>query len=695
MKKFFSIIFLSLWVLVVNAQDYLINFSGTGSSTTLETVTVENLTQGKSVTFAGSKTLHLMSTVTGNTPLLEYMDYPMIVYPNPSSGDIIIQFEAQQSGMATVAIYDMSGREINKLYQRIQNGFQSFKVAGLAYGVYTIQVLLGDLRFTQKVVCNSKSTMSPSISYNGFSEAKQKDAILKNATTEQAWQYNIGDRLKFQGTSGKCSTIVMDVPTQSKTLSFDFVECTDTDGNNYSVVKIGDQLWMAENLKTTKYNDGTPILNETDNLKWANLTEGAYCWQDNDVKNKSSYGALYNWYAIGTNKLAPLNWHVATDKDWTILSKYLGGIDAAGGKLKEMGTTHWQSPNINATNEVGFSALPGGVRIYNKQASVLGIFGPVGNAGNWWTLTENDISSAWSYLINVDKGKLERGAPEKENGYSVRCVLTQSENIVFAEPNFKNYLQPSYNLRKSDLWVNYYEIPQTIFKRGYDCGNTFADFNGDGYDDILMGYVDWSDVGGKHPFEIYINDKSNNRFILDNSVVKTNLGVNNPRKSIVGDFNGDSKPDVIFADSGVDMVPFSGAEQSILLSSPNGYEHKLLLSDKWFGHGVCSGDIDNDGDLDVFFTSPSQTPYLFFNDGKANFTNYPQRVKFSLAGVYACEMHDVNKDGFIDLVIGGHNYSSDPTNSPAKILWGNGIDFDDNRSILLPLIDDWGILVMR
>ena len=139
------------------------------------------------------------------------------------------------------------------------------------------------------------------------------------------------------------------------------------------------------------------------------------------------------------------------------------------------------------------------------------------------------------------------------------------------------------------------------------------------------------------------------------------------------------------------MVPFSGTEQSILLSSPNGYEHKLLLNDKWFGHGVCSGDIDNDGDLDVFFTSPTNTPYLLINDGKGNFTNYPQRVKFSLAGVYSCEMHDVNKDGFIDLVVGGHNYSSNPTNSPAKILWGNGIDFDDDRSTLLPLIDDWGI----
>ena len=130
MKKFFSIIFLSLWVLVVNAQDYLINFSGTGSSTTVETVTVENLTQGKSVTFAGSKTLHLMSTVTGNTPLLEYMDYSMIVYPNPSSGDIIIQFEAQQSGMATVAIYDMSGREINKLYS-----FKSEKILCLILSI--------------------------------------------------------------------------------------------------------------------------------------------------------------------------------------------------------------------------------------------------------------------------------------------------------------------------------------------------------------------------------------------------------------------------------------------------------------------------------------------------------------------------------------------------------------------------------
>jgi len=434
MKKFFPIIFLSLWVLFANAQDYLINFSGTGSSTTVETITVENLTQGKSITFEGSKTLHLMGTVTGNSPLLEYIDYPMIVYPNPSSGDFTVQFDAQKSGMVSVSIYDMSGREINKRQERIRNGFQSFKVTGLGNGVYTVQVLVDDQMFTQKVVCNSKSTLIPSISYNGFSEAKQKGAVLKNATTEQAWQYNTGDRLKFQGTSGKYSTIVMDVPIQSKTLSFDFVECTDADGNNYPVVKIGNQLWMAENLKTTKYNDGTPILNETDNLKWTNMTDGAYCWYNNDINNKSIHGALYNWFAVESKKLAPIGWEVPTTSEWTEVFSYLGGESTSGGKLKEINTKNWASPNTGATNEVGFTGLPGGIRLVNKENSLLGSFSIIGAFGYWWSSKiDNSTSLGNAIELGYYFASINSVDREKQTGCSIRCIRNFLPKLSTAE----------------------------------------------------------------------------------------------------------------------------------------------------------------------------------------------------------------------------------------------------------------------
>jgi len=147
---------------------------------------------------------------------------------------------------------------------------------------------------------------------------------------------------------------------------------TDVDGNNYKTIKIGNQEWMAENLKTTKYKDGTSIPLFTAATPMANFTSPGYCWYNSDSATyRNSYGALYNWYAVNTGKLAPTGWHVPTEAEWNTLIAYLGGESVAGGKLKEAGTSHWSSPNTGATNEVGFSALPGGMgRIPNLWPSI-------------------------------------------------------------------------------------------------------------------------------------------------------------------------------------------------------------------------------------------------------------------------------------------------------------------------------------
>ncbi|MEE4310304.1 MAG: fibrobacter succinogenes major paralogous domain-containing protein [candidate division KSB1 bacterium] len=136
---------------------------------------------------------------------------------------------------------------------------------------------------------------------------------------------------------------------------------TDIDGNDYQTIKIGAQWWMAENLKVTHYRDGTSIPNVMDNDTWANLTTGAYCNYDNDENNVETYGRLYNWYVTGS-LIAPEGWHVPDDGDWEELENALGGPEAAGGKLKEAGTEHWDNPNTNASNESGYTSLPGGFR---------------------------------------------------------------------------------------------------------------------------------------------------------------------------------------------------------------------------------------------------------------------------------------------------------------------------------------------
>jgi uncharacterized protein (TIGR02145 family) len=191
----------------------------------------------------------------------------------------------------------------------------------------------------------------------------------------------------------------------------------DIEGNVYHIVNIGTQVWMMENLKSTKYNDSTSIPLVTDASQWENLNSAGYCWYDNDgIANKDTYGALYNWNAVNTGKLAPDGWHVATDEDWTILITYLGGADEAGGKLKEMGTGLWETPNTGATNESDFTAIPGGYRHMDGE------FSEIGQSATWWSSTSANTNDAYFRGIGFDNANISRNNYNKRYGFSVRCV---------------------------------------------------------------------------------------------------------------------------------------------------------------------------------------------------------------------------------------------------------------------------------
>ena len=196
---------------------------------------------------------------------------------------------------------------------------------------------------------------------------------------------------------------------------------SDVEGNTYKTVTIGTQTWMAENLKVSKYSDGTTIPNITDNTQWSDLTTGAWSYYNNDVANNAKYGKLYNWYAVsktsnGNKNVCPTSWHVPTDAEWTVLTDYLGGLTVSGGKMKEVGTTSWNSPNTDATNTSLFSALPGGYRRYN------GSYKSVGSYGLWWSSTEMSTGSAWLRNLGNGNGDAFRDVSGKEDGLSVRCL---------------------------------------------------------------------------------------------------------------------------------------------------------------------------------------------------------------------------------------------------------------------------------
>jgi uncharacterized protein (TIGR02145 family) len=191
---------------------------------------------------------------------------------------------------------------------------------------------------------------------------------------------------------------------------------SDIDGNTYKTIVIGTQTWMAENLRTTKYRNGDAIPTNLTDVAWGAATTGAY---DNYTADNTNYGKLYNWYAVSDNRnLCPVGWHVPSDAEWTTLEQYLGGTLDAGGKLKSTSSL-WYSPNTGATNESGFSGLPGGFRNYD------GSYGDVGYYGYWWSSTEKSTTNATCRQLTPYASNFYGGSYSyysKKDGFSVRCL---------------------------------------------------------------------------------------------------------------------------------------------------------------------------------------------------------------------------------------------------------------------------------
>ena len=193
----------------------------------------------------------------------------------------------------------------------------------------------------------------------------------------------------------------------------------DIDGNVYPIITIGKQVWMKEDLKTTRYSNGDSIGTTTPTtLDMTNEPTPKYQWAyDGNESNVEIYGRLYTWYAATDDRnICPTGWHVPTDVDWSTLTTYLVGEYVAGGKLKETGITHWKSPNTGATNESGFTALPGGYRYGN------GTFYDIGGTGNWWSSTEVSTNNAWCYTMYNNFRNVNKHYGKKTNGLSGRCI---------------------------------------------------------------------------------------------------------------------------------------------------------------------------------------------------------------------------------------------------------------------------------
>jgi uncharacterized protein (TIGR02145 family) len=311
-------------------------------------------------------------------------------------------------------------------------------IVGTAYGtLQTFITLNGIVELTTSAISNitlTSATCGGTITYDGGAQVTARGVIWSVAQNPSIDSYD-GKTTDGSGSGNFTSSLTGLSPNTTYYIRAYATNCvgttygneiklktivgsiSDSDGNIYYPVTIGSQVWMDENLKTTKYNDGTSIPNIINATDWNTLTTGAYCDYNNTPSYSNIYGRLYNYYAVvDSRKLCPTGWHVPTDAEYGTLAVYLGGGSVAGGKLKEMGITHWNSPNTEATNETGFSALPGGFRHYS------GTYGGIGSYGFWWTGSEDTAYSAWVCAMFYNNGILGHSSLGKTNGYAVRCL---------------------------------------------------------------------------------------------------------------------------------------------------------------------------------------------------------------------------------------------------------------------------------
>ncbi|MDD2345088.1 MAG: FISUMP domain-containing protein [Bacteroidales bacterium] len=436
MKRFLLLLAILLINYSLNAQDYQLGFVAEGDATSIDSVLVENLAQNTSVVINGTDILHLVGTLDVRNN--EKNSLNLSIFPNPFTEFSKIHFYTSNAGKNYVSIIDISGKKVIETVFNSEIGMNRLKVSGLSSGLYAITISNDQEQSTMMLSCVESSNSNPKISIENDMGEKEMNTLICKKRPESTiqMQYNHGDVLKVTAFANSHIAVKTIVPEASQVVNNEFHACVDRDGNNYAVVVIGAQVWMAENLRTTHFNNGNAIANITDNGIWTNLTGPAYCWYNNDENTyKKAYGALYNWYVVEQGNVCPVGWTVPADTLWTVLENYLmyngfsydGQITSNKVAKSLASTKNWNYYNgtgavgntdyPNWRNKTGFSAQPAGSRSYNS-----GVFSNSGASANWWTSTEYLTSGGRYVNLNRMNAHIYRHYYDKTGGYSIRCV---------------------------------------------------------------------------------------------------------------------------------------------------------------------------------------------------------------------------------------------------------------------------------
>jgi uncharacterized protein (TIGR02145 family) len=452
MKKSLLLFLFFLIVYWGKSQDFEVRFNAVEGE--IDSVVATNLSTGEFVKMPGDAVLILREGATGINPVKQRTERVFVVYPN-NEKEIYVQYDSPSQQQILVRLIDLHGRMLVQKGFTVLAGINQYSITARQAGMYFVTILAGDKFYGAKVLVNERKNND--INFSSFIKKDETGIVLKSKSAEDfVLLFSEGDIISYSFYSGKMLTIINEEAGASTVLSAEFHECVDYEGNSYSVVQIGDQWWMAENLNSTKYSDGTEIFLLTDNDLWAHLlpTEKAYCYYNNDVS--LDYGALYTYAAAvngipsdGTSPVkgvCPSGWHLPNDDEWLEMKSYLvdNGYNwdrtTTGNKIgKSLASANgWTgsgflegmigyNPVIN--NRTGFNAQPVGFR-----DAKIGMFLNEGLVGNWWSSTEQSDSIANKFHLEVWNSGLNHHQNLKNSGYSVRCIKDRYSSLV---ANFK------------------------------------------------------------------------------------------------------------------------------------------------------------------------------------------------------------------------------------------------------------------
>ena len=432
-KIFLSVLALGLIVSAFSQKptmELTFTAENNGQYVPLDSILIENLTQGgDTILYAPDTVLMLYYVSIGdNEAIGKNTFFVSQNYPNPFTDHTIINIYLPDKEHIEITIRGVLGGEVAFYETTLNRGNHSFAFYSGNEKYYLFTVSGKQSSKTIKMLNangNPTNRGKCKIVYN-----KYENYVIgfKSIEAMNNFVFNIGDQLRYTGYAKTVnevngSDVIEDAPQTNEIYEFDITEGIPCPGiptvtyaeQVYNTVFIGSQCWLKENL-----NVGT-MINGSEDMSDDGVIE-KYCYDNNPV-NCDEYGGLYQWNEMmqytttqGVQGICPSGWHLPTDDEWTILTDFLGGSGVAGGKMKEAGTVHWNSPNTGATNESGFTALPGGRR------SGSGSFYDLGYYGYFWSSTELDTNYAWyRYLYYGDDG-VDRNYGHKGNGFSVRCL---------------------------------------------------------------------------------------------------------------------------------------------------------------------------------------------------------------------------------------------------------------------------------